>query len=86
MPYALFDEDTKISKTYPTAEDVWKQAEDTGLVVDNASEEEAAAPKPVLDNGYEIKPCEAEPGEDPKRNQQEASLQIAPASGTSSPV
>jgi hypothetical protein len=30
------------------------------------------APRPVRDNGYEIRPCRPEPQEDPARNQAEA--------------
>jgi len=29
-------------------------------------------PRPVLDNDYEIRPCQAEPNEDPARNKAEA--------------
>jgi hypothetical protein len=72
MPYALFSNDAKLSKTYPTEADVWKHARLSGLVVDVASEEEKAAPRPVLDNDYEIKPCRPDPQEDPARNQAEA--------------
>jgi hypothetical protein len=72
MPYALFDKDAKVSKAYPTEDDVWRHAKDTGLVVDNTSEEEADEPQLVLDNGYQIKPCHADPGEDPAQNEAEA--------------
>jgi hypothetical protein len=37
-----------------------------------ATDEEKAAPRPVLDNDYEIKPCPLDPEEDPDRNQAEA--------------
>jgi hypothetical protein len=37
-----------------------------------ASEEEKAAPRPVLNNDYEIKPCRPDPLEDPAKNQAEA--------------
>ena len=57
MPYALFSNDAKLSKTYPTEADVWKQAQKSGLVVDAVSDEETSAPRPVLDNDYEIRPC-----------------------------
>jgi hypothetical protein len=57
MPYALFSKDAKLSKAYPTEADVWKQAQKCGLVVDAVSEDEAPAPRPVLDNDYEIRPC-----------------------------
>ena len=72
MPYALFSKDAKLSKTYPTEADVWKHARHSGLVVDAVSEEDKAAPRPVLDADYEIKPCRPDPGEDPARNQAEA--------------
>jgi hypothetical protein len=72
MPYALFSSDAKLSKAYPTEADVWKHARKSGLVVDVATDEEKAAPRPVLDNDYEIKPCPLDPEEDPDRNQAEA--------------
>ena len=72
MPYALFCNDAKLSKTYPTEADVWKHARKSGLVVDVVSEEEKPAPRPVLDNDYEIRPCDAEPNEDPARHKAEA--------------
>jgi hypothetical protein len=72
MPYALFSNDAKLSKAYPTEADVWKHARKSGLVVDMATEEEKAAPRPVLDNDYEIKPCPLDPEEDPDRNQADA--------------
>lgn len=59
MPYALFtDSDGKISKSYATEADVWKHADDAGLVVDVTSDEERSHPKRVLDKDYEIRPCE----------------------------
>ena len=72
MPYALFSSDAKLSKAYPSEADVWKLASRSGLVVDVVSEEEKAAPRPVLDNDYEIKPCRADPDEDPAKNKAEA--------------
>ena len=74
MPYALFCNDAKLSKSYPSEADVWKLARQSGLVVDSATETEAgkANPHPVLDNDYEIKPCRPEPQEDPERNKAEA--------------
>ena len=35
MPYALFSNDSKLSKAYPTEADVWKLAQQSGLVVDD---------------------------------------------------
>jgi len=72
MPYALFSNDAKLSKTYPTEADVWKLAQRSGLVVDAVSDEEKAAPRPVLDNDYEIRACQPDPQEDPARNKAEA--------------
>jgi hypothetical protein len=72
MPYALFCNEAKLSKAYPTEADVWKLAVRSGLVVDNVSEHEKPSPRPVLDNDYEIRPCRADPQEDPAENQAEA--------------
>ena len=72
MPYALFCKDAKLSKTYPTAADVWKQAQKSGLVVDAVSEEEKPAPRPVLDNDYEIRPYQPDPHVDPAKNKADA--------------
>ena len=72
MPYALFSHDAKLSKAYPSEADVWKLAQQSGLVVDAISEEEKAAPRPVLDNDYEIRSCQPDPHEDPARNKAEA--------------
>jgi len=75
MPYALFCNEAKLSKAYPTEADVWKEAQKSGLVVDAATEEEKPAPRPVLDNDYEIRPCPADPNEDPAKNKAEAERQ-----------
>jgi hypothetical protein len=75
MPYALFCHDAKLSKAYPTEADVWREARRSGLVVDAVSEEEMPAPRPVLDNDYEIRPCPPDPSEDPARNKAEAERQ-----------
>ena len=72
MPYALFCNDAKLSKAYPTEADVWKLAQKSGLVVDVVSDEEKPAPRPVLDNDYEIRPCQPDPHEDPARNKADA--------------
>ncbi len=72
MPYALFSSDAKLSKAYPTEADVWKYARRSGLVVDVATDQEKAAPRPVLDNDYEIKPCWPDPQEDPAKNRADA--------------
>lgn len=49
MPYALFCDDARVSKIYPTQADVWKHARESGLVIDTDT------PRHVLDNGYEIR-------------------------------
>jgi hypothetical protein len=72
MPYALFCNEAKLSRAYPTEADVWKLARQSGLVVDAPSDEEKPAPRPMLDNDYEIKPCEPDPQEDPVANKAEA--------------
>ena len=72
MPYALFCHEAKLSKAYPTEADVWKLAQQSGLVVDVISDEEIPVPRPLLDNDYEIKPCQLDPDEDPALNKAEA--------------
>jgi hypothetical protein len=72
MPYALFANDIKLSKSYPAEADVWKFARLSGLVVDVTNDAGKAAPHPVLDNDYEIRSCHAEPDEDPAENKAEA--------------
>ena len=72
MPYALFSNDAKLSKAYPTEADVWKHARKSGLVIDVALEDDKPIPQPVLDNDYEIRPCKPDPQEDPARNQADA--------------
>jgi hypothetical protein len=78
MPYALFCNEAQLSKAYPTEADVWKLARQSGLVVDAATEEKKPAPRPVLDNDYEIKPCRPAPQEDPAQNQAEAERNAQP--------
>ena len=46
MPYALFSNEAKLSKAYPTEADVWKVAQKSGLVVDVVSEEAKAGAPP----------------------------------------
>jgi hypothetical protein len=72
MPYALFSNDAKLSKAYPTEAEVWKLARKSGLVVDVASDDQKPTPHPVLDNDYEIRACPAEPQEDPEQNRADA--------------
>jgi hypothetical protein len=77
MPYALFCNDARLSNAYPTEADVWKLARSSGLVVDAVSENDKPGPHPVLENDYEIRPCRADPQEDPVRNQAEAEREAA---------
>jgi hypothetical protein len=77
MPYALFCNDAKLSNAYPTEADVWKLAYKSGLVVDTVSDENKPSPRPVLDNDYEIRPCPADPQEDPIRNMANAEREAA---------
>ena len=72
MPYALFSNDAKLSKAYPTEADVWKFARRSGLVVDVVTEGDKAGPHRVLDNDYEIRPCHCEANEDPAKNKADA--------------
>ena len=82
MPYALFCNEAKLSKAYPTEADVWKLARQSGLVVDPASDQADPSARPVLDNDYEIRPCRPEPHEDPARNkadaERETNLELLP--------
>jgi hypothetical protein len=75
MPYALFCNEAKLSKAYPTEADVWKLARQSGLVVDVETRQGRPLPQPLLDNDYEIKPCRPDPQEDPAQNQAEAERQ-----------
>jgi hypothetical protein len=77
MPYALFCNEARLSNAYPTEADVWKLARKSGLVLEAVSEDDVPAPRPVLENDYEIKPCPADPLEDPVRNQADAELEAA---------
>ncbi|MGY8663114.1 hypothetical protein Q3C01_12180 [Bradyrhizobium sp. UFLA05-109] len=75
MPYALFCNDAQLSKAYPSEADVWKIAQQSGLVVDVATDEDRPGPRRILDNDYEIKPCLTGPGEDPAKNKADAERQ-----------
>ncbi|MBC7584374.1 MAG: hypothetical protein H7316_11545, partial [Tardiphaga sp.] len=55
MPYALFSDDAKLSKSYPTEADVWKLAADSGLVTDVEAKTGQPTPRRMLDNDYEIR-------------------------------
>ena len=86
MPYALFSNDAKLSNAYPTEADVWRLARKSGLVVEAVSEDDRPAPRPVLDNDYEIRPCRADPQEDPLRNQADAEREASRGLDWESPI
>ncbi len=64
MPYALFTNGEQISKAYRSREEVWKKAEEAGLVVDLPTDEEKQKPKQVLDEGYHIQSCQPDEADD----------------------
>lgn len=74
MPYALFCDDAQLSKAYPTEADVWKLASQSGLVIDVEAQNSRPTPRRILDNAYEIRPCQAEPGESPEQNERDAQV------------
>jgi len=80
MPYALFCDGAKLSKTYPTEADVWERARQSGLLVNVASDE--ATPRSVFENDYEIRPCPPDPqehlAENPPEARWEAELDLLP--------
>ena len=58
MPYALFSNEAKLSKAYPTEADVWKDAQTSGPRRRcGLGGDEDRDPRPVLDHDYEIKSC-----------------------------
>ncbi|MET0721596.1 MAG: hypothetical protein ABWY64_12260 [Tardiphaga sp.] len=57
MSYALFANDVKVSRAFPTKSDVWQHAADSGLVMEVGSREEDP-PRRVLDMGYAIHECQ----------------------------
>ena len=72
MPYALFCNEAKLSKAYPTEGDVWRLARLSGLVVDVTISARRSSVHLQLDNDYEIRACAPEPEEDPWQNRAEA--------------
>jgi hypothetical protein len=57
MPYALFEDDEQLTRSFPTEEDVWAAAERAGLVEIRADGVKA------LEDNFRIKPCESTPDE-----------------------
>ncbi|QUS39512.1 hypothetical protein RPMA_12215 [Tardiphaga alba] len=62
MPYALFSNAVKVSKSFSNKADVWRHAADSGLVMEIGSGEEDP-PRQILDMGYTIQECGADPAE-----------------------
>jgi hypothetical protein len=50
MPYALFEDDQKLSQEFPTEQEVWEHADEAGLT-------DLVNGKTVLEDGYTIQPC-----------------------------
>jgi hypothetical protein len=50
MPYALFEDDTKLSQEFPTEKEVWEHAEEADLT-------DLVGGKTVLEDGLTIQPC-----------------------------
>jgi hypothetical protein len=55
MPYALFSGSEKISDAYRNRSELWQRAKEAGLVHDV---DHSKKPRKVLDEGYEIRPCD----------------------------
>ena len=57
MPYALFENDDRLTRAFRTEREVWEAAERADLTTTDSRGGK------VLDNNFEIKPCEASPDE-----------------------
>lgn len=60
MPYALFENEYRLSRAFPTENDVWRCADDCGLVVDDPNGEQR------LEAGYSVKPCAPDAVQNPE--------------------
>jgi hypothetical protein len=58
MPYALFENDDQLSRSFATEAEAWKHADDAGLVFDDHG-------KPALEDHYVIKSCPETSAEKP---------------------
>jgi hypothetical protein len=58
MPYALFEDDQKLSQEFPTEQECWEHADEAGLV-------ELIDGKTVLEDGYTIQPCAVDEAGEP---------------------
>ena len=59
MPYALFANTTKVSEGFSSKADVWRHAEQSGLVAEFGLGEEDP-PRRILDMDYAISECSPE--------------------------
>lgn len=50
MPYALFEDDAKLSQEFPTQDEAWQHADEAGLV-------DVVNGKTILEDGYTIQLC-----------------------------
>jgi hypothetical protein len=57
VPYALFENDERLTRPFRTEREVWEAAERADLIVFGTHGEK------TLDNNFEIKPCDAAPDE-----------------------
>jgi hypothetical protein len=57
VPYALFENDDRLTRAFRTEREVWEAAERADLTTTDSQGGK------VLDNNFEIKPCEASPDE-----------------------
>jgi hypothetical protein len=57
MPYAVFEEDERLTRVFATEQEAWDAAEVAGLV------ETAPDGTRVLEDHLEIRPCAADPQE-----------------------
>jgi hypothetical protein len=55
MAYAVFQDEEKLSRTFPTKEQALKKADQAGLVENTDGE-------PVLEQDLQIKQCPSDPG------------------------
>jgi len=62
MPYALFANATKVSRAFASKSDVWRHAEESGLVTEVGLGEEDP-PRRILDMDYAIRECVPDPSE-----------------------
>ncbi|BAM89968.1 hypothetical protein S58_39820 [Bradyrhizobium oligotrophicum S58] len=57
MPYALFENDERLTRPFRTEREVWEAAEQADLITLGTHGEK------ILDNNFEIKSCDATPEE-----------------------